>query len=211
MRILGIALAVLLVLAALVMILVYSGTYDVAADQPSGAVESWLLGSAQKRSVARAAAGIAVPNLTDPSRIREGAEHYAQMCQGCHGAPGRERSEIGMGLNPIPPDLAVAADEWQPSELFWMVKHGIKMTGMPAFGGTHGDDQVWSLVAFVSQLPKMSSAEYVVRTTAAETSGGAAPAEGEEPGEGSKTGHSHDEQGHGAPHKSAADAPASGS
>jgi mono/diheme cytochrome c family protein len=82
------------------------------------------------------------------------------MCGGCHGGPSVERSEIGKGLNPQAPDLADAVPAWSPRQLFWIVKNGLKMTGMPSFGKTHDDNQVWSIVAFIEQLPGMSYEQY---------------------------------------------------
>jgi mono/diheme cytochrome c family protein len=82
------------------------------------------------------------------------------MCAACHGAPGKERGEIGKGLNPSPPNLAEVASSWSSAELFWILKNGIKMTGMPAFGPTHSDARLWSIVAFVMQLPKLTPDDY---------------------------------------------------
>jgi len=192
MRILVTILAVLVVLAALVVVGVYSGAYDVAADVPHGSLARWLFSTTQDRSVHRAAAGIEAPPLDDSARIAEGAEHYHAMCQGCHGAPGVERSEIGQGLNPRAPNLAHSAREWSPAELFWMTKHGIKMTGMPSFGKTHDDEKIWSIVAFVHQLPEMSPAEYRAQTAAAEGEGGHSHGEGEDDEGEEEAGHSHE-------------------
>jgi len=203
MRILLTILAVLVVLAGLALAGVYSGAYDVAADVPHGAVARWFLSTTQDRSVEHAAAGIEAPALDDPAQIALGAAHFHEMCEGCHGAPGIERSEIGQGLNPRAPSLSRSAREWSPGELFWMVKHGIKMTGMPAFGPTHDDPAIWSIVAFVHQLPDMSPAEYQAQTAAA----GRMPdehehhhdADGDGDGEGD-AGHSHEEHDHGDTH-----------
>ena len=82
------------------------------------------------------------------------------MCEECHGAPGVERSEMGKGLYPRGPKLLWAAKEDSPSELFWITKNGIKMTGMPAFGPTHSDEEIWAIVAFVKKLPGIDSAFY---------------------------------------------------
>jgi len=82
------------------------------------------------------------------------------MCVICHGAPGKEQSEISKGLHPSPPDLAEAPRRWNSAQLFWIVKNGIKMTGMPAFGPTHSDNQLWDLVAFVQKLPSLSPDQY---------------------------------------------------
>ena len=89
-----------------------------------------------------------------------GFGHYDEMCTLCHGGPGIERSEIGKGLNPQAPDLAKAVKAWTPRQLFWIINHGVKMTGMPSFGATHDDDEVWSIVAFVEKLPQISPEQY---------------------------------------------------
>jgi mono/diheme cytochrome c family protein len=82
------------------------------------------------------------------------------MCVYCHGAPGKEASDIGQGLHPSPPNLAEIAQRWKNSELFWIVKNGINMTGMPAFGPTHADDTIWNIVGFVRQLPHLTAEDY---------------------------------------------------
>jgi hypothetical protein len=82
------------------------------------------------------------------------------MCATCHGAPGLERSEIGKGMNPRPPDLADVAAEWTDRELFWITSNGIKLAGMPGFGLTHSDGEIWGIVAFLRRLENMSAAEY---------------------------------------------------
>lgn len=82
------------------------------------------------------------------------------MCAACHGAPGVERGALGKGMNPEPPDLAAEAAEWSDRELFWITKHGIKLAGMPAFGVTHSDEEVWGIVAFLRRLEHISPEEY---------------------------------------------------
>jgi mono/diheme cytochrome c family protein len=109
--------------------------------------------------VARAGAEDGPPPFTD-EMIRDGFEHYDEMCTTCHGGPGIERSEIGKGLNPPAPSLSDAVKHWTPRQLFWIVKNGVKMTGMPSFGVTHNEDEVWSIVAFIEKLPEMSSEQY---------------------------------------------------
>jgi mono/diheme cytochrome c family protein len=89
------------------------------------------------------------------------------MCVTCHGAPGVDREEIGKGLNPEPPRLEKIVANWTDAELFWTVKNGIRMTGMPGFGGTHTDAEVRSIVSFVRRLPRMSPQEYQRRVAAA--------------------------------------------
>lgn len=152
--------AVLAILAALFLGVVYSGTVDVAATSPESGVAAWALHVAMERSVERAAAGIQAPPLDRPEQLTEGLVHYHEMCVTCHGAPGVPASEIGKGLNPFPPELDHAVEEFSPGEIFWLVKNGIKMTGMPAFGPTHTDEQLWAIVAFAQKLPQMSPEEY---------------------------------------------------
>lgn len=140
--------------------IVYAGVYDVAATRPHSRLGEFFLRTVQVRSVARRAA--AVPTHVVPTDIVPpgGAVAYREMCVSCHGAPGVVRSEIGAGMMPRPPDLSQAAPRWSDRELFWIVKHGIKLAGMPAFGPTHHDDELWDIVTFVRTLPTLSAREY---------------------------------------------------
>jgi mono/diheme cytochrome c family protein len=137
---------------------VYSGVYDVGADAPHSRAVFWLLQTARERSVAAHSARIAVPDLNDPALILKGAGQYAAMCTGCHLAPGMAHSEIRAGLYPLPPDLAHT--RVGPAEAFWVIKHGIKMSAMPAWGGSHDDATIWSMVAFLQKLPTLTPAQY---------------------------------------------------
>ena len=142
-------------------VVIYSGVYDVAATAPHWPATAWLLETARSRSIKALAAFIAVPpGLDDPAKIIIGVEHYAAHCAVCHGAPGVPRGDIAQGLYPPPPDLAKTAPLYTPAELFWVVKHGIKMTGMPAWGVTHDDDLLWDVVAFVRKLAELTPEQY---------------------------------------------------
>jgi mono/diheme cytochrome c family protein len=163
----GSAALVLLVVAALAAI--YSGTYDVSAANPEGSLTRWVLSTTMDRSVRRHARGIAVPSLDDTALIALGFDHYSEMCVSCHGSPDGGRSESGRGLNPPAPDLSEAATGWTPAELYWIIKNGVKMSGMPAFGPTHDERELWGMVAFVRRLPGMSADQY--RTFSPETTG----------------------------------------
>jgi mono/diheme cytochrome c family protein len=157
---------VLVVLIAAAVGFVYSGAYDIAADAPHAAVVSRLIETVRDRSIAAHAKDITVPKLDDPALVTEGAEHYAEMCTGCHLAPGMQDTEIRKGLYPQPPNLAVDGMD-DPAEAFWVIKHGIKMTAMPAWGATHDDEKIWGMVAFLEKLPKLSPAEYARLTASA--------------------------------------------
>ena len=146
---------------------VYAGGYNVAADAPHWPATARVLEAVRERSIRARSAGIVVPNLADDALIAQGAEHYGAMCAGCHLAPGVDDTELRAGLYPKPPNLAAVASTHghahaarSPAEQFWIIKHGLKMTGMPAWGPTHDDAEIWGLVAFVRQLPAMHAAQY---------------------------------------------------
>ena len=150
----------LLVLIGATAVGIYSGLYNIAADVPHTQPLYWLLETIRERSVEARARDIIVPNdLKDPNRISRGAGQYADMCSGCHLAPGMKRTEISQGLYPRAPELR-RTTTLTPEEQFWVVKHGIKMTGMPAWGVTHDDDLLWDVVAFVRKLPELSPEQY---------------------------------------------------
>jgi len=150
----------IVVLAAGFFIVMYSGTYDVAATEAHYATTEWVLGTTMDESVRHHAAGLAVSARYNSPDLAEGYERYHELCVTCHGAPGVAREEIGMGLNPSPPDLVQTANDWTPSEIYWMVKNGIKMSGMPAFGPTQDEEKLWNITAFVKRLPGMTPQQY---------------------------------------------------
>ncbi len=152
-------LVLVVVVVAGTLFIAYSGTINVAADHKDPAVVDWFLSTTSDHSVERRAEDIAVPDLSGDGMVAEGAGHYRRMCVGCHGAPGLEASPVAMGLNPEAPSLA-SQDAPAAAEEFWVVKHGIRMTGMPGFGTTHSDAEIWDIVAFLQRLKGMSAADY---------------------------------------------------
>jgi mono/diheme cytochrome c family protein len=160
--VLGLVTAVaLLVVAGLVAI--YSGVYNVAADKPHTAVETWILGTAMISSVKAHADAIVPPSdLGADRRIHDGFHLFDEMCVQCHGAPGKKPGEVGLGLRPEPPELSKVVTRWNTAQRFWIVRHGIIATGMPAFGGTHTDEQLWNIVAFLERLPDLTPEQYRV-------------------------------------------------
>ena len=128
---------------------IYAGTFNVAADAPHSAFTVTIMETVRSRSIATRAKDLQPPPLDDPALISTGAEHYAAMCSDCHLAPDKTTdSEIRAGLYPKPPDLTKHVHA-SPAEAFWVIKHGIKMSGMPAWGVTHDDSSIWDLVAFL--------------------------------------------------------------
>jgi mono/diheme cytochrome c family protein len=128
--------------------------------------------TARVRSIKAHAAGITPPaGLKDEAKILIGTEHFADHCAVCHGAPGVPKGEIAQGLYPQPPDLAVTSKRYTGAELFWIVKHGIKMTGMPNWAD-HSDDELWATVAFIEKLPGMTEQGYATLIATSRAQGG---------------------------------------
>jgi len=160
MKILLSVVLTLLALLVVFLIFIYSGLYNVSAMNREGGVINWVLNTTRNSSIESHSKNITVPDLTDSSMIKEGFEHYNEMCVSCHGAPGIEETELSKGLNPPAPYLVEAANFIDAREMFWVTKNGIKMTGMPAWGKTHSDEKVWAIVAFMKKLPGMTTEEY---------------------------------------------------
>ena len=158
-----IPLTIIITVAALIVVglaTVFLGVYNVSAMNREGNLQRWLFSTAKNHSITRRAGNITVPPLGDSTKVAIGYMHYDEMCVTCHGGPGIEPSDIGQGLNPRAPELSGLVAKLSDAELYWILKNGIKMTGMPAFGNTHTDEQLWDMVAFVRLLPEMSPERY---------------------------------------------------
>ncbi len=155
-------------------VVVYSGIIDVAADTPHAAPLHALLETTRKHAIAARAKDIEVPGLDAAELVRSGAGNYDAMCIGCHLAPGVASSELSQALYPAPPNLAKATADGDPATRFWIIKHGIKSTGMPAWGKSMDDRYIWGLVAFLERLPSLSAQEYqsLVASSAGHQHGG---------------------------------------
>ena len=150
----------LLVLVGAAAVAIYAGLYNIAADVPHTQPVYWLFETIRDRSIAARTRNTIVPNdLDNSNRISRGAGQYAEMCSHCHLAPGMKRTEASRGLYPRAPELRRKTD-LTPAEQFWVVKHGVKMTGMPAWGITHDDELLWDVVAFVRKLPELTPEQY---------------------------------------------------
>ncbi|HEX7324130.1 MAG TPA: cytochrome c [Rhodanobacteraceae bacterium] len=150
--------AVLIAIAIGFGIYAWSGAYNIGADAHHTRPVFALMTLVRDRSLNAHAAGIKVPNLDDRQLILKGAGQYAAMCTQCHLRPGVENSEQREGMYPLPPNLSQA--RFTPQREFWAIKHGIKMSGMPAWGVNHDDPTIWSMVAFLQKLPDMTPAQY---------------------------------------------------
>lgn len=170
MRFIGAFILWIIIFAIAAAVWIWSGTYDIGQDSPHWGVTRSVIATFRDHSTEHHAQGIQVPNLDDPAMVAAGAQHYAENCAMCHLAPDMQDSEIRHGLYPRPPNLTRFAPD--PAEAFWIIKHGIKFTGMPAWGPTHSDPMIWDLVAYLQKQPKMTSAEYRKLTANAEAEHG---------------------------------------
>ncbi len=149
----------------------YSGIVDVAADEPHSDFVYWLLEETRENSIRKAAQAIAVPDLTDPELLLTGGVDYEYMCASCHLKPGQRESDMSLGLYPAPPNLSISheshmhgTDKEMARKNFWVIKHGIKASGMPAWGKTHDDQRIWAMVAFIKRLPTLTPEQYQILT-----------------------------------------------
>lgn len=160
MKLLAAVGALVMLVAAAAAAYFFGGFYPAGADSPHWGLTERVLEAVRDRSIARAAENeVSRPrNLEDASLALKGAAGYAEMCALCHSAPGASESLVRQGLYPKPPDFT--RQSMEPARAFWVIKHGLKMSGMPAWGRTHDDAAIWGIVAFMQRLPKLSKAQY---------------------------------------------------
>jgi mono/diheme cytochrome c family protein len=155
----GVIFGILLVAAGAAAI-VYTGSFNTSAEIPPSKMEKTLATFALNKSVARRAPNRKNPLPATPENLRGGLAHFRENCVVCHGAPGVDPGEIGQGLNPGAPDLTLPRVQARTDgQLYWLVDGGIRMSGMPAFGPTHGENEIWQIVAFLRHLPEITDAE----------------------------------------------------
>jgi len=136
-----------------------SGVYNIGADDDHTKMILAIIEKLRDHSIDLRARRIDVPDETGPKQIADGAQRYAALCVGCHLAPGVTKSDLRKGLYPHPPNLA-QGDILDARRAFWTIKHGIKMSAMPAWGCTLNDQAIWDIVSFVRQMPAMSPETY---------------------------------------------------
>lgn len=140
----------------------FGGYYSVAGTTEDPAAVTWALTRVRTASISRHANDNPPASFGDAAMVQAGAKAYASFgCATCHGAPGVKWLKFSEGLHPDPPDLKEVAGEISPAQLFWVIKNGINMTGMPSFGAIEVPDQeIWTIVAFVKKLPSVSDADF---------------------------------------------------
>jgi len=151
----------LVVIVVSAVMVVFSGVFNVSAGWEDPPLLRWLLASTREASIEVRAKDIDAPKLDRVTQVRNGFRSYREMCAICHTPPGKSNSPITLGLNPPPPDLSFVNEHaMSDSEIFWVIKNGIRMTGMPAWGPTHDDNEIWDIVAFVKALPSIDADAY---------------------------------------------------
>ena len=165
MKLLRILLGLALVAIVGAATLLWLGVYNVAADDPHWSATYRLLEVARDRSIAARASYIEVPDLSDSDLIRGGAGNYSAMCVTCHLSPDAQETELSIGLYPRPPRWDELGDV-DPRRAFWVLKHGIKASGMPAWGKSMDDRYLWGMVAFTQQFKTMTAAQYSAQVAA---------------------------------------------
>ncbi|KFL37888.1 c-type cytochrome [Arenimonas donghaensis] len=138
---------------------VYFGAIHPGADQPHSSAVFKLIETARDRAIAVRSHDVVVPTLGDEAQVLSGAGNYAAMCTTCHLAPGMAATELSQGLYPAPPALAELGAP-DPARAFWVIKHGIKASGMPAWGKSMSDEYIWNMVAFLQKMPALSPEQY---------------------------------------------------
>jgi mono/diheme cytochrome c family protein len=136
-----------------------SGYYNIGADDHHTKLVLTLIEELRERSIEARADTMDLHYVEDPEKIAAGAQHYAELCVGCHLAPGVTKSEIRPGLYPHPPNLA-QEDLHDGRRAFWIIKHGIKMSAMPAWSKALDDEAIWEVVSFLRKMPDMTPQTY---------------------------------------------------
>jgi mono/diheme cytochrome c family protein len=148
-------------------VVVRAGLYDVGAISQHTRPVFALLEQTLRSSVRMRARAISPPALDAPELRERGLQCFIRHCISCHGAPGRAPEPHALALQPLPRPLTDAPIEWHPRELFWIARHGIRMSGMPAWQGRLADEDLWAIVAFLQELPLLTPAAYGARAAAA--------------------------------------------
>lgn len=167
MRILAIIGALAIVTGIGAAVFFFGGYYNVAGTAEDPSIIRWALIQVRSASISRNANDVPPATINDPASVQAGAKVFSSLgCANCHGAPGVNWAKFSEGLHPDPPDLKKeVVDHRTPSQLFWVVKNGINMTGMPSFALAGAkDDEIWSVVAFLKKLPSVKEADYKVWT-----------------------------------------------
>jgi mono/diheme cytochrome c family protein len=141
-----------------------AGWYDIGATKQHLQAVFSLLEGGMRHSVKHHAKDVATPALDNPAQALRGAVLYRENCAQCHGGPGTAPGAHGMSMQPVPGPLVDAGEHWKPRELYWITRHGIKMSGMPAWEARLDEADTWAVVAFLVRLPGLDAQAYKTMT-----------------------------------------------
>jgi mono/diheme cytochrome c family protein len=157
----GFILGIITALAAIFLaglIILKTGLVNFSADQPSSDTEKHLAMSAVDASTDRHAPELKNPLPANEDTIVSGADLYMNHCAGCHGVPSNKDSVFANSFNPPVPVFFKDAPDMSENQNFYIIQHGIRWTGMPAWGKTLSSTQIWQLVTFLSNIEKLPPA-----------------------------------------------------
>ena len=140
-----------------IVLILFLGGFNAAADAGWSQSATWAIHRTMIHSVEARAGGLTPPDQFTEAEVRQGFRVYDSHCAMCHGGPGLGRQPWTAGMEPSPPYLIDAAQRWQPEDLYWIVRHGVKMTGMPAWDTRISRTDTWNLVAFLDALPRITT------------------------------------------------------
>lgn len=162
MRILAVIGALAVIAGIGTAVFFFGGFYSIAGTTEDPAIVNWALVQVRTASINRHAHDAVPAGFGDPAKVQAGAREFAEHgCANCHGAPGVNWAKFSEGLKPDPPDLKDVVNDLTPSQLFWVIKNGINMTGMPSFKLAGAKDEgIWLIIAFLKKLPSVSEADY---------------------------------------------------
>jgi mono/diheme cytochrome c family protein len=159
--------SLLLALLILTIIALGSGAYDMAATEKHWSITEKIIAWVRDSSIEARIEDLQVPALDDADLLAQGAEHYSAMCTICHLAPGVKPTELSTGLYPKAPVFHQHEPISDPAEklhrakaYFWVIKNGLKMTAMPAWGLSHDDEAIWGMTAFALKMSQMTPEQY---------------------------------------------------
>jgi mono/diheme cytochrome c family protein len=139
------------------------GLMPVNADGTHSSLEARIMPQVLHASIASHASGVMNPISVNEENLKAGASTYKAMCARCHSTPGGNLSVYGQSFYPPAPQLLGGMSNYTDSQLFWTIKHGIRNTGMPAWGNMLSDDEIWQIVSLLKNsqdLPPSVEAEW---------------------------------------------------
>jgi mono/diheme cytochrome c family protein len=143
------AVLMLLVLVLSALVVGRFGLMPVNADGAHSSLEAKIMPQVLHASIVRHAAAATNPLAINEENLKAGASTYKDMCARCHSTPGDNPSAYGQLFYPPAPQLSGGMPNYSDSQLFWTIKHGIRNTGMPAWGSILSDDEIWQLVSLL--------------------------------------------------------------